>query len=29
LLDPAKSNRGGRCWRNNSFIGVSSLKIGF
>src|SRR6185312_5896096 len=27
--EPAKRKRGGRCWRNNCFSGVSSLRTAF
>jgi transketolase len=29
FAEPAKTNRGGRCWRNNCFNGVSSLRTAF
>ena len=29
LAEPAKRKRGGRCWRNNCFSGVSSLRTAF
>jgi len=29
FAEPAKRKRGGRCWRNNCFSGVSSLRTAF
>src|SRR5205807_3390099 len=29
FAEPAKTKRGGRCWRNNCFNGVSSLRTAF